>query len=126
MKQFSLTDWLKDPYMPIRTRDGRPARIICISQKDTEYPIIGLIDNGDFEMVNSFTPNGEAILYPEDDLFLLNQKDNFKLILRTIDKINNQVNYNDFNKNFIITSNLQFIEKFIDSLDMEDFQVEPR
>lgn len=123
MKQFSLTEWLKDPQMPVRTRDGRPVRIICISQKDTEYPIIGLIDNGDFEMINSFTPNGEAVIYPEDDLFLLNQIDYFKVILKTIDKINNQMNINDINERVLLTANLKSIEKFIDELDMEDFQV---
>lgn len=123
MKQFSLTEWLKDPHQPIRTRNGRPARIICISQKDMEYPIVALIDNGAYEIVNSFSKNGEAVIDPEDDLFLFNQKDNFKLILHTIDEINNQVNINDINMRVIITTNLQYIEKFIDSLDCEDFQV---
>lgn len=123
MKQFSLTEWLKDPHQPIRTRNGRPARIICISQKDMEYPIVALIDNGAYEIVNSFSKNGEAVIDPEDDLFLFNQKDNFKLILHTIDEINNQININDINMRVIITANLQYIEKFIDSLDCEDFQV---
>ena len=122
MKQFSLTDWLKDPQMPVRTRDGRPARIICISQKDTEYPIIALIDNGAYETVNSFSKNGEAAIDQEDDLFLFNQIDNFKLILHTIDKINNYMNINDINMRVTITNNLQSIEKFIDNLDWEDVQ----
>lgn len=121
MKQFSLTEWLKDPQMPVRTRDGRPVRIICISQKDTEYPIVALIDNGAYEIVNSFSKYGEAVIDQEDDLFLFNQKDNFKLILHTIDEINNQVNINDINKRVLLTTYLQFIEKFINELDIEDF-----
>ena len=123
MKPFSSTEWLKDPQMPVRTRDGRPARIICISSKDTDYPIIALIDNGKYEMVNSFTKNGEAVIDPEDDLFLFNQKDTVKVILHTIDKINKHVNWYDINTQMMITANLQIIEKFIDNIEFEDFQV---
>lgn len=123
MKQFSLTEWLKNPYQTLRTRAGKQARIICTTLKDDEYPIVALYNEGVEETVAYYTPNGEAILYPEDDLFVLEKKDIIKEILHEINNLNNQMNCNDFNKNFIITSSLQFIEKFIDNIDWENIQV---
>lgn len=33
-----------DPTKPVRTRDGRPARIICTNRKSDHYPIVALLD----------------------------------------------------------------------------------
>lgn len=46
MKQFSLSEYLKDTTRPIITRDGRSARIIC-TDRVGKWPIVALIsDNG--------------------------------------------------------------------------------
>lgn len=42
----------------IKTRDGRPARIICWKAKSIK-PIVALIDYGSFEQVSMFTKDGK-------------------------------------------------------------------
>ena len=47
-----------DPHKPVMTRDGRKARIICTSVKGTQT-IAAAIDNGSYETVDKFFPNGK-------------------------------------------------------------------
>lgn len=42
MKEFNLTEYLKDPSKKVVTRDGREVRIICTDMK-SEYPLIALV-----------------------------------------------------------------------------------
>lgn len=47
-----------DPTKPVRTRDGRPARIICTNRKHSE-PIVALLQDTDGrEFPNTFTKDG--------------------------------------------------------------------
>ena len=43
---------------PFCTRDGMPARVICIDRIGCEYPIIALVMIGDAERFFSYTSNG--------------------------------------------------------------------
>ena len=45
MKEFSLEEYLKNPSLPVITREGKRVRIICTDAKSI-YPVIGLVDNG--------------------------------------------------------------------------------
>lgn len=56
MKPFNL-ELAKKGYS-IRTRDGRPVRIICFDRKDKNYPICALIDDGECEAFRFYTNDG--------------------------------------------------------------------
>lgn len=43
---------------PVRTRDGKEARILCFDLKDEDYPIIVAISIGDREIVECYTIDG--------------------------------------------------------------------
>lgn len=54
---------------PVKTRDGRAARIICVDRDHDEYPIVALVQdktNGgnltDGEVVQYFTATGRAFM----------------------------------------------------------------
>ena len=57
MKPFNLEEAKQGK--PICTREGKPARIICFDRKENTYPIIALIDKGPFEVVYTYTNEGE-------------------------------------------------------------------
>lgn len=61
-----------DPTKPVRTRDGRKARIICTNRVGTVYdrPIIALLDFDTHEEVRTFTGTGRfrATHTSNDDL----------------------------------------------------------
>ena len=42
----------------IKTRDGKPARIICWNAKGN-FPIVALIDMGDYEYPSNYTNDGK-------------------------------------------------------------------
>lgn len=56
MKEFNLEE--AKAGKPVQTRDGRPARIICFDRKNRLYPIIALVDLGDYEDYISYTLDG--------------------------------------------------------------------
>ena len=68
MKEFNLTEYLKNPSQKVVTRDGREVRIICtdfFSQMDK--PIIALIKEDETkESAWNFTKNGKYHL-PENE-----------------------------------------------------------
>lgn len=43
----------------IVTRDGKEVRIVCFNVRHNNYPIVGLIDEGNYESAESFSKNGE-------------------------------------------------------------------
>lgn len=43
----------------IVTRDGKEVRIVCFNARHNNYPIVGLIDEGNYESAESFSKNGE-------------------------------------------------------------------
>lgn len=59
MKQFNLQEHLKNPDRKIVTRDGRSLRIICTNRMDDDYPVIALTREGDKEVAECYTKDGE-------------------------------------------------------------------
>ena len=43
----------------IVTRDGKEVRIVCFNVRHNKYPIVGLIDEGNYESAESFSKNGD-------------------------------------------------------------------
>ena len=76
MKQFSLEEYLKKPERKVVTRDGRNARIRCTDVKREYYPVLALVDNGDYESSVLYTENGEYSFGEERslDLFFAPEK----------------------------------------------------
>ena len=57
MKEFNLTEYLKNPSQKVVTRDGREVRIICTDAKQ-EQPIVALVTTNTKEDVRCFYKNG--------------------------------------------------------------------
>ena len=72
MKEFNLTEYLKNPSQKVVTRDGRDVRIICTDAKGEE-PIIALVYNNIREEENVYTYNRDGYFYGDNydclDLF---------------------------------------------------------
>ena len=71
MKEFNLTEYLKNPSQKVVTRDGREVRIICTDMK-SEYPLIALIlnKNNNKENLFNYKENGKYFYaVSENDLF---------------------------------------------------------
>ena len=68
MKEFNLTEYLKDPSQKVVTRDGRAVRIICTDYKSKmDKPVIGLIkEDENEESAFNFKENGRYHL-PEKE-----------------------------------------------------------
>ena len=62
MKEFNLTEYLKNPSQKVVTRDGREVRIICTDAKGDE-PIIALVYNNIREEENVYTYNRDGYFY---------------------------------------------------------------
>lgn len=75
MKQFSLDEYLKNPSRKIVTRDDHAVRIIC-TDKLGEYPIVALIHNGENEIVDIFTKDGNpfGLTFCSNNLFFAPEK----------------------------------------------------
>lgn len=69
MKEFNLTEYLKNPSQKVVTRDGRAVRIICTDAKGDE-PIIALVYNNIRDEENVYTYNREGIFYKDNDSYL--------------------------------------------------------
>lgn len=57
----------------IVTRDGKEVRIVCFNARHNNYPIVGLIDEGNYESAESFSKNGSYSIEDGEldcDLFL--------------------------------------------------------
>lgn len=66
MKEFNLTEYLKNPSQKVVTRDGREVRIICTDAKNDE-PIIALIYNNKRKEENVYTYNKDGYFYKNND-----------------------------------------------------------
>ena len=66
MKEFNLTEYLKNPSQKVVTRDGREVRIICTDAKGDE-PIIALVYNNIREEENVYTYNRDGYFYGDND-----------------------------------------------------------
>ena len=63
MEQFSVEKYLENPNRKIVTRDGESVRIICIDRLEEDYPVIALVNNGDYEECYSYTKFGKVYQY---------------------------------------------------------------
>ena len=71
MKEFNLTEYLKNPSQKVVTRDGRAVRIICTDKKG-EQPIVTLVTTNEKEDVRIYYYNGRRWSYNNEcylDLF---------------------------------------------------------
>ena len=77
MKEFNLTEYLKNPSQKVVTRDGREVRIVCTDAKGDE-PIIALVYNNIRDEENVYTYNRDGSFYGDNydclDLFFDNIK----------------------------------------------------
>lgn len=76
MKQFSLSEYLKNPSRKVVTREGKPARIVCTDAKG-KYPVIALITTEEnFEIAHHFKEDGTYIdgAVNLSDLFFTTEK----------------------------------------------------
>lgn len=62
MKYFDLAK-AKNGY-PVCTRDGRDARIVCFDRRHSDFPIIALINYGEYEQVMEYAADGQWIASP--------------------------------------------------------------
>ena len=75
MKQFSLEEYLSNPFRKVITRKGKPVRIICTDGK-ADYQVIALIDDDDEFSVKPLCcdANGNEIDDSDFDLFFAPEK----------------------------------------------------
>ena len=66
MKEFNLTEYLKNPSKKVVTRDGREVRVICADAKGEE-PIIVLVYNNIRDEENVYTYNRDGYFYKDID-----------------------------------------------------------
>ena len=74
MKQFNLSEWLKDKSRKVVTRDGRPVRIVCWDKLDDrpaakEQKIVALVKEGCKENVFMYNDNGDGCISALDLFF---------------------------------------------------------
>ena len=64
MKEFNLTEYLKNPSQKVVTRDGRKVRIVCTDMK-SRYKIVGIVydKKDDTESVEVFQENGTLFIH---------------------------------------------------------------
>lgn len=66
MKQFNLNEYLKNPSIKVVTRMGRDVRIICTDRKDSNFPIVALVELEDkketIEETIHYTKDGKWII----------------------------------------------------------------
>ena len=71
MKPFDIE--LAKAGHPVCTREGEPVRIVCYDRNNTKYPIMALIDKGEYENYCSYTIEGKFSNNQEEignDLFM--------------------------------------------------------
>lgn len=76
MKSFNLEEYFRNPLRTVVTRDGRNVRIICTDKRDTDFPIVALVECEDKEETCHYTKNGcwDFDTESEKDLFFATEK----------------------------------------------------
>ena len=69
MKEFNLTEYLKNPSQKVITRDGREVRIVCTDVKG-EYPIMALVPDKQQELAYRYLINGRQLTYTDSPVDL--------------------------------------------------------
>ena len=71
MKEFNLTEYLKNPSQKVVTRDGREVRIICTNMKnEDDYKIVALVEQKKYggEEILCYRKSGRDNYCPDFDL----------------------------------------------------------
>ena len=76
MKAFSLDEYLKNPSRKVVTKEGKTVKRILCTDARGNYPIVALIDCGDYDSAFSYTKDGKHIEYKSSssDLFFVPEK----------------------------------------------------
>lgn len=73
MKPFDIE--LARQGKPVCLRNGRKARIICFDVKGNAYPIIALVEDGEYEVAMYFNERGRTCAHPSEyDLMMASKK----------------------------------------------------
>ena len=97
MKEFNLTEYLKNPSQKVIIRSGSDVRIICTDKKG-EFPIVALVeDDEQGEFTICYRKTGRFLIEresPNDLVFATENKDKFEpKTLKPFDKV--LVKFND-------------------------------
>ena len=76
MKAFSLEEYLKNPSKKLVTKEGKTVKRILCTDARGGYPVIALVDCGDYDSAFSYTKDGKHIEYKSSssDLFFATEK----------------------------------------------------
>ena len=76
MKAFSLEEYLKNPLKKLVTKEGKTVKRILCTDARGGYPVIALVDCGDYDSAFSYTKDGKHIEYKSSssDLFFATEK----------------------------------------------------
>ena len=76
MKAFSLEEYLKNPSKKLVTKEGKTVKRILCTDARGGYPVIALVDCGDYDSAFSYTKDGKHIEYKSSssDLFFAPEK----------------------------------------------------
>lgn len=73
MKPFDIE--LAKQGKPVCLRSERKARIICFDVKNSDYPIIALVEDGEYEVAMYFNERGGTCAHPSGyDLMMASEK----------------------------------------------------
>ena len=76
MKPFNLKEYLKNPSKKLVTKEGKTVKRILCTDARGGYPVIALVDCGDYDSAFSYTKDGKHIEYKpsSSDLFFAPEK----------------------------------------------------
>ena len=76
MKPFNLEEYLKNPSKKLVTKEGKTVKRILCTDARGGYPVIALVDCGDYDSAFSYTKDGKHIEYKSSssDLFFAPEK----------------------------------------------------
>lgn len=76
MKPFNLEEYLKNPSKKVVTKEGKTVKRILCTDARGGYPVIALVDCGDYDSAFTYTKGGKHIEYKSSssDLFFVTEK----------------------------------------------------
>lgn len=72
MKPFDIE--LAKQGKPVCLRDGRKARIVCLDVKNSDYPIIALVEDGANEVALYYNVKGRTSFLRDHDLMMASER----------------------------------------------------
>ena len=122
MKPFNLKEYLKNPSKKLVTKEGKTVKRILCTDARGGYPVIALVDCGDYDSAFSYTKDGKHIEYKpsSSDLFFAPEKHEGwiniyeygrgKYITSEIVYTNKEDAIKDKNKNYLTTIKIEWEE----------------